>query len=265
MCEMECDTPLTLDGDSLALVIENLPSALDIVSATRVSRAWRVAAGRAAKAAYAKARSKPPHPQGFAYVENLQENPVNVLAELYLDEQVACLTWVVDDFSKIENTSAHVMPASGPMFTRYMKLQPCNWRIALYPFGNVPRHMQKDPGVYEYKRPEHLAIYLEVADAPSLPQGWSQQVVFRFDVLSHQESTDHKLQYCCAPFGVEDATSCGAECGFDDFLPLASVKRGGAFLTVDDKLTIVGRVRINTLETHRRCYRAISLRYNTAT
>ena len=57
---------------------------------------------------------KPPHPQGFAYVENLQENPVNVLAELYLDEQVACLTWVVDDFSKIENTSAHVMPASGP-------------------------------------------------------------------------------------------------------------------------------------------------------
>ena len=52
----------------------------------------------------------------------------------------------------------------------------CPWRLSLYPRGNASMKGSRD----------HVALYLEAADAASAPVGWRRFVEFRLAIINHK-------------------------------------------------------------------------------
>ncbi|PQQ12492.1 hypothetical protein Pyn_09872 [Prunus yedoensis var. nudiflora] len=74
-------------------------------------------------------------------------------------------TWRIDHFSKLTNTKHH----SDVFFIGGYK-----WRILIFPKGS--------------KEVEHSAVYLDVAEASSLPSGWSRYADFSFTLVNQLDT-----------------------------------------------------------------------------
>ena len=57
----------------------------------------------------------------------------------------------------------------------------CPWRLSLYPRGNASMKGSRD----------HVALYLEAADAASAPVGWRRFVEFKLAIVNHKVRIEH--------------------------------------------------------------------------
>ena len=65
---------------------------------------------------------------------------------------------------------------------------------------------------------QQLSVYLDVADAPSLPQGWSRQAHFSLTVLNHKDTTKNVIKDADHNFNVR-----AQDWGFREFVQLADL------------------------------------------
>ena len=86
---------------------------------------------------------------------------------------------------------------------------------------------------------QQLSVYLDVADAPSLPQGWSRQAHFSLTVLNHKDTTKNVIKDADHNFNVR-----AQDWGFREFVQLADLKDARTGFLNDDKLSILARVRV---------------------
>ena len=124
-------------------------------------------------------------------------------------------TWVIEGFGKLKQTKLY-----SPVFQSGQY----NWRILLFPGGN---------------NVQQLSVYLDVADAPSLPQGWSRQAHFSLTVLNHKDTTKNVIKDADHNFNVR-----AQDWGFREFVQLADLKDARTGFLNDDKLSILARVRV---------------------
>ena len=138
-------------------------------------------------------------------------------------------TWVIEGFSKLKQTKLY-----SPVF----QSGEYNWRILLFPAGNKEAAQ------------EQLSVYLDVADAPSLPEGWSRDTYFSLTVLN-MDTTKNVVKDADHNFNVKNQ-----DWGFRELMPLADLKDARTGFLNDDKLSILARVRVepecleNTFQLH---------------
>ncbi|XP_060212567.1 ubiquitin C-terminal hydrolase 12-like isoform X2 [Lycium barbarum] len=127
-----------------------------------------------------------------------------------VDDPVSlCFTWTINNFSmlKVKKLYSDVFYVGG-----------YKWRILLFPKGN---------------NTDHLSVYLGVADAAKLPDGWSVYVQFSLVVLNQirnklPEKKDTKHQFNASE----------ADWGYTSFMPLTELNDPGRGYLVDDKVTV---------------------------
>ncbi|KAK4798330.1 hypothetical protein SAY86_030656 [Trapa natans] len=127
--------------------------------------------------------------------------------------------WRIDNFSKMA-----ALECSSEVFT----VGGCNWKVLLYPKGN--------------KTDDYLSIYLEVADAATLPDGWCRDAEFTFALLNPCNGVDSmKKMGGRNTFKVREINW-----GYNKYVPLIELHDHGRGYLVND--TIVVEVKITLFE-----------------
>ncbi|PHT51573.1 Ubiquitin carboxyl-terminal hydrolase 13 [Capsicum baccatum] len=129
------------------------------------------------------------------------------------DAESTRFTWTVDNFSTL----------NVKLYSDVFSVGGCKWRILMFPKGN---------------NTNHLSIYLDAADAASLPSGWSSCAEFSLAVLDQvhgeftvRQDTKHKFTKHTFNASVDDW-------GFTSFLPLNELHDPGRGYLVDDKVIL---------------------------
>ncbi|KAM3320799.1 ubiquitin C-terminal hydrolase 12-like isoform X1 [Capsicum chacoense] len=124
------------------------------------------------------------------------------------DAESTRFTWTVDNFSTL----------NVKLYSDVFSVGGCKWRILMFPKGNDTNH---------------LSIYLDEADAASLPSGWSSYAEFSLAVLDqvHGEFTVRKDTKHTFNASMNDW-------GFTTFLPLIELLDPGRGYLVDDKVIL---------------------------
>ncbi|XP_047253120.1 ubiquitin C-terminal hydrolase 12-like isoform X2 [Capsicum annuum] len=124
------------------------------------------------------------------------------------DAESTRFTWTVDNFSTL----------NVKLYSDVFSVGGCKWRILMFPKGN---------------NTNHLSIYLDAADAASLPSGWSSYAEFSLAVLDqvHGEFTVRKDTKHMFDASMDDW-------GFTSFLPLIELHDPGRGYLVDDKVIL---------------------------
>ncbi|KAM3382800.1 ubiquitin C-terminal hydrolase 12-like isoform X2 [Capsicum galapagoense] len=124
------------------------------------------------------------------------------------DAESTRFTWTVDNFSTL----------NVKLYSDVFIVGGCKWRILMFPKGN---------------NTNHLSIYLDAADAASLPSGWSSYAEFSLAVLDqfHGEFTVRKDT-------KHTFNACVDDWGFTSFLPLIELHDPCRGYLVDDKVIL---------------------------
>ncbi|PKI37143.1 hypothetical protein CRG98_042478 [Punica granatum] len=130
-------------------------------------------------------------------------------------------TWRIDSFSTKKNENKF----SSDAFT----VGGCEWRIVIYPKGNRTGTQS------------HLSMYLEVADAATLPDGWCRAAKFVLTVVDQESGVGSRKIACEHRFraGTHDW-------GFPQFMSLAVLHDHTKGFVVND--TVVLEVKITLHE-----------------
>ncbi|OMO53557.1 TRAF-like family protein [Corchorus olitorius] len=119
--------------------------------------------------------------------------------------------WMIERFSRIENKKHY----SDIFFVGGYP-----WRVLVFPKGN---------------KVDHLSIYLAVADAATLPPGWTRFAHFRFTVKNQFGRKHSIFRDAWQEFNEKDP-----EWGFIEFIPLSELHDpNGGFLLNDACLILV--------------------------
>ncbi|KNA18760.1 hypothetical protein SOVF_067780 isoform B [Spinacia oleracea] len=124
-------------------------------------------------------------------------------------------TWTIENFSRI-NTKKHYSDA--------FAVGGYKWRILIFPKGN---------------NVDYLSMYLDVADSPALPYGWSRYAAFSLLVVNqaHQKYSIRKeTQH---QFNARES-----DWGFTSFMPLSDVYDPSRGYLVNDTLVIEAEVAV---------------------
>ncbi|CAA7048061.1 unnamed protein product [Microthlaspi erraticum] len=127
------------------------------------------------------------------------------------------ITWVIKNFSTL---------TSKKIFSDEFVVSGCRWRLMAFPKGN--------------NKPNHLSLYLVVADSKSLPLGWRRHAKFSFTIVnqfSDQLSQTEELQKW-----YDQKTP---DWGFTNIISLTKLHAGEGFLVNGD---VIVAVKVDVLE-----------------
>ncbi|XP_056171647.1 MATH domain and coiled-coil domain-containing protein At2g01790-like [Syzygium oleosum] len=124
-------------------------------------------------------------------------------------------TWMISNFTQLisRNLYSEAFPVSG-----------CQWRILVYPKGHVS---------------DHLALYLNVPDPGTLPNGWTKFSLSVIDQINNVRSIRTETQHY---FTATESTW-----GFTSFMPLTSLHNPRQGYIANDTLVIKAEVCVLTV------------------
>ncbi|OIT27340.1 PREDICTED: ubiquitin carboxyl-terminal hydrolase 12-like [Nicotiana attenuata] len=131
------------------------------------------------------------------------------------DPPSARFTWTIENFSRL-NTKK--------LYSDVFHVGGYKWRILIFPKGN---------------NVDHLSMYLDVADSPALPYGWSRHAQFSLAVLNrvHNKFTVRKdTQH---QFNARES-----DWGFTSFMPLSELYDPVRGYLVDDTVIVEADVAV---------------------
>ena len=146
------------------------------------------------------------------------------LADAPPDPDVGTHRWVVRDWSLIARDKLRSEPFAVGGF---------NWQILVFPRGN---------------NQEYVSVYLDAADAASLPPGWSQHAAFTLSMEVEPRGGEPASATAARGVSKDTQHTFGpneTDWGFAQFVPLADLDdpdRG--LLRADDSVVIVASVRV---------------------
>ncbi|GAB2276573.1 hypothetical protein Dimus_011292 [Dionaea muscipula] len=131
------------------------------------------------------------------------------------DPPTSRFTWRIENFSRLK-TKKHYSDA----FT----VGGYKWRILIFPKGN---------------NVDHLSMYLDVADAPSLPYGWTRKAQFSLAVIDqiHKDSVRKDTQY---QFNARES-----DWGFTTFMALGELYDPARGYLVNDTVVVEAEVAVD--------------------
>ncbi|XP_019058989.1 PREDICTED: MATH domain and coiled-coil domain-containing protein At3g58270-like [Tarenaya hassleriana] len=123
-------------------------------------------------------------------------------------------TWVIEDFSSLKDKKCY----SDPFI-----IGGCKWRVLVFPKGN---------GV------DYLSVYLDVADAESLPPGWRRNAKLCFRIVNQLSRESSNVLECQHEF-----TASESDWGFTRAVKLTDLCQGFLFnnrVTIETEVEVLG-------------------------
>ncbi|KAH8955667.1 hypothetical protein BDL97_08G152600 [Sphagnum fallax] len=124
-------------------------------------------------------------------------------------------SWTIEGFSKV-NTRKH--------YSEIFSVGGFKWRVLLFPKGN---------------NVDHLSLYLDVADSPSLPYGWSRFAQFNLTVVNQYDPKATVKKDTQHQFNVRES-----DWGFTSFMPLQDLYDPAKGFLVNDSLIVEADVNV---------------------
>ncbi|CAM6018715.1 unnamed protein product [Sphagnum balticum] len=146
--------------------------------------------------------------QGGETVATVENHPAD-------DPQTGKFTWTLDHFSKI-NLRKH--------YSESFLVGGYKWRVLLFPKGN---------------NVDHLSIYLDVADSPTLPYGWSRFAHFSLAVVNQYDPKITVKKDTQHQFNARES-----DWGFTSFMPLQELYDPMRGFLVNDTLVLEADVNV---------------------
>ncbi|KAG0501915.1 hypothetical protein HPP92_001987 [Vanilla planifolia] len=131
------------------------------------------------------------------------------------DPPLTRFTWTIENFSRL-NVRKH--------FSEIFIVGGYKWRILVFPKGN---------------NVDHLSMYLDVADATSLPYGWSRYAQFSLSVINQMHS-----KYTIRKDTQHQFNSRESDWGFTSFMPLSDLYDPSRGYLVNDNLVVEAEVTV---------------------
>ncbi|XP_057462933.1 ubiquitin C-terminal hydrolase 12-like isoform X2 [Actinidia eriantha] len=144
-----------------------------------------------------------------------EETTNTVDAQAVDDPPSARFTWTIENFSRL-NTKK--------LYSDIFYVGGYKWRVLIFPKGN---------------NVEHLSMYLDVADSPTLPYGWIRYAQFSLSVINqiHNKFTARKdTQH---QFNARES-----DWGFTSFMPLSELYDPGRGYLVNDTIVVEADVAV---------------------
>ncbi|XP_057462935.1 ubiquitin C-terminal hydrolase 12-like isoform X4 [Actinidia eriantha] len=155
-------------------------------------------------------------PEGPQPMEVAPEETTNTVdAQAVDDPPSARFTWTIENFSRL-NTKK--------LYSDIFYVGGYKWRVLIFPKGN---------------NVEHLSMYLDVADSPTLPYGWIRYAQFSLSVINqiHNKFTARKdTQH---QFNARES-----DWGFTSFMPLSELYDPGRGYLVNDTIVVEADVAV---------------------
>lgn len=150
-------------------------------------------------------------------MEAVSQADANHVAENQAVEEppTSKFTWTIESFSRL-NTKKH--------YSEAFVVGGYKWRILIFPKGN---------------NVDYMSMYLDVADSPALPYGWSRYAAFSLTVVNqvHQKYSIRKeTQH---QFNARES-----DWGFTSFMPLSEVYDPSRGYLANDTLVIEAEVAV---------------------
>ncbi|GAV86142.1 MATH domain-containing protein [Cephalotus follicularis] len=147
-------------------------------------------------------------------MEAAQVEPASSVENQTVEEPPSMkFTWTIDNFTRL-NTKKH--------YSDVFVVGGYKWRILIFPKGNDV---------------DHLSVYLDVADSPTLPHGWSRYAQFSLSIASQihkkysiRNDTQHQ-------FNAQEN-----DWGFTSFVPLGDLYDPSRGFLVNDTVIIKANV-----------------------
>ncbi|KMT11619.1 hypothetical protein BVRB_5g109330 [Beta vulgaris subsp. vulgaris] len=155
--------------------------------------------------------------EGPQPMEAVSQADANHVAENQAVEEppTSKFTWTIESFSRL-NTKKH--------YSEAFVVGGYKWRILIFPKGN---------------NVDYMSMYLDVADSPALPYGWSRYAAFSLTVVNqvHQKYSIRKeTQH---QFNARES-----DWGFTSFMPLSEVYDPSRGYLANDTLVIEAEVAV---------------------
>ncbi|GFZ05982.1 ubiquitin-specific protease 12 [Actinidia rufa] len=155
-------------------------------------------------------------PEGPQPMEVAPAETTNTVdAQAVDDPPSARFTWTIENFSRL-NTKK--------LYSDIFYVGGYKWRVLIFPKGN---------------NVEHLSMYLDVADSPTLPYGWIRYAQFSLSVINqiHNKFTARKdTQH---QFNARES-----DWGFTSFMPLSELYDPGRGYLVNDTIVVEADVAV---------------------
>ncbi|XP_027367555.1 ubiquitin carboxyl-terminal hydrolase 13-like isoform X2 [Abrus precatorius] len=136
----------------------------------------------------------PEGPQPMEVLVAVQaENMTTVDAPTVDDPPSARFTWTIDNFSRLTKK----------IYSDIFSVGGYKWRILIFPKGN---------------NVDHMSMYVDVADSPMLPYGWSRYAQFSLTVVNQIHSKYSIRKETQHQFNARES-----DWGFTNFMPLAEL------------------------------------------
>ncbi|XP_048137623.1 MATH domain and coiled-coil domain-containing protein At2g01790-like [Rhodamnia argentea] len=126
--------------------------------------------------------------------------------------------WTVSGFSRL---------TARKLYSDAFTVSGCKWRILVFPKGN---------------NTDHLSLYLDVADAVTLPYGWTRNANFSLSLIDQINSVRHVRKETEHNF-----TTTESDWGFPSFIPLTELRRHTLGYLANDSLVIKAEVCVFTV------------------
>jgi len=124
-------------------------------------------------------------------------------------------TWIIEGFNKLKQPK---------LFSPVFHSGKYNWRILIYPNGN---------------NVTQLSVYIDVADAATLPQGWSRQAHFTLTVHNRKDPSHSVIKDADHHF-----TTRASDWGFREMVPLSDLRDPRSGFVMEGKLMISAKVKV---------------------
>ncbi|CAM0883473.1 unnamed protein product [Alopecurus aequalis] len=159
-----------------------------------------------------------PNQEVFEGPQTMEESVAAVDQESLPDTSTSRFTW------KIESISKH---NGGKLHSDVFVVGGYSWRVLVFPSGN---------------NVNHLSMYLDVADAKSLPNGWSRSATFSLAVINQLDSKHSSRKEATHNFNSRES-----DWGFTSFMPLMELYDPSKGYIVNDQCIIEAEVAVRRM------------------
>ncbi|KAM0883676.1 hypothetical protein ACQ4PT_031462 [Festuca glaucescens] len=159
-----------------------------------------------------------PQQEVFEGPQPMEESVSTVDQESLPDTSTSRFTW------KIESISKH---NSGKLHSDVFVVGGYSWRVLVFPAGN---------------NVNQLSMYLDVADAKSLPTGWSRNAQFSLAVINQLDSKHSSRKEATHTFNSRES-----DWGFTSFMPLMDLYDPSKGYIVNDQCIIEAEVAVRRM------------------
>ncbi|XP_057475351.1 MATH domain and coiled-coil domain-containing protein At3g58270-like [Actinidia eriantha] len=131
------------------------------------------------------------------------------------DRPSSRFTWTIEKFSSL----------SMKLYSEIFNFGGYNWRVLIFPKGN---------------NVDHLSLYLDVADSPTLPHGWSRHTQFSLALVNQVRKSETLKKDTQHTFNARES-----DWGFTSFICLSELLDTSKGYLVNDTIRIEANVTVN--------------------